>query len=103
MLILLCSDSSILIRYRGIFCSASIECCLIEYHDQVLVFPLLLLLICCSEALSPSVHAGLLVYIDIMKRQHKYDDALKLLQGLSGDLLTIDVDRLRLQVCFDRN
>lgn len=43
------------------------------------------------------------MYIDIMKRQHKYDDALKLLQGLSGDLLTIDVDRLRLQVCLDLN
>ncbi|KAG0563622.1 hypothetical protein KC19_8G046000 [Ceratodon purpureus] len=40
---------------------------------------------------------GVIVYIDILKRQQKYGDALKLLQGLSGDLLTIGIDRLRLQ------
>lgn len=39
------------------------------------------------------------MYIDILKRQQKFGDALKLLEGLSGDLLTIDLDRLRLQVC----
>lgn len=36
--------------------------------------------------------------MDILKRQRKYGDALTLLQGLSGDLLTIGIDRLRLQV-----
>lgn len=41
------------------------------------------------------------MYIDILKRQQKYGDALKLLEGSSGDLLSIDVDRLRLQVCLD--
>lgn len=40
---------------------------------------------------------GVVVYMDILKRQRKYGDALTLLQGLSGDLLTIGIDRLRLQ------
>lgn len=53
-----------------------------------------------SEGLSWFCIAGLLVYMDILKRQQKYGDALKLVQGLTGDLLTIGIDRLRLQVCY---
>lgn len=37
--------------------------------------------------------------MEVLKRQEKYGEALKLLDDLSGDLFTIATDRLRLQVC----
>lgn len=43
--------------------------------------------------------SGLEVYVEVLKRQEKYGEALKLLDDLSGDLFTIATDRLRLQVC----
>lgn len=39
-----------------------------------------------------------MVYISILEQQAKYGDALEVLTGKLGSLLTVEVDRLRIQV-----
>ena len=39
-----------------------------------------------------------MVYISILEHQAKYEDALEVLTGKLGSLLTVEVDRLRIQV-----
>jgi len=39
-----------------------------------------------------------MVYISILEQQAKFGDALEILSGKLGSLLTINVDKLRMQV-----
>lgn len=41
---------------------------------------------------------AIMVYISILEQQAKYGDALEILTGKLGSLLTVEVDRLRIQV-----
>lgn len=41
---------------------------------------------------------AIMVYISILEQQAKYGDALEVLTGKLGSLLTVEVDRLRIQV-----
>ena len=42
--------------------------------------------------------AALMLYISILEKQAKFGDALEVLSGKLGSLLTIEVDKLRIQV-----